>query len=74
MSLDHTFQENRDYGEASNTSLYASGPLIEGLLGLAVRGSLYDRGESDLQFDNDSTVSKRGASPSRGATPPSAHA
>ncbi|MFV9684059.1 TonB-dependent receptor domain-containing protein [Pseudomonas sp. NY15367] len=66
LSLDHTFQENRDYGEASNTSLYASGPLIEGLLGLAVRGSLYDRGESDLQFDNDSTVSKRGASPVEG--------
>src|SRR5574344_28262 len=66
VSGDHTFQENRDYGEASKSSLYASGPLIDGLLGLAVRGSLYDRGESDLSFDNDSTVSKRGAAPVEG--------
>jgi outer membrane receptor for ferrienterochelin and colicins len=66
VSLDHTFQENRDYGETSNSSLYASGPLVEGLLGLAVRGSVYDRGESDLSFDNDSPVSKRGASPVEG--------
>ncbi|SDU22730.1 TonB-dependent receptor domain-containing protein [Geopseudomonas guangdongensis] len=66
VSVDHTFQENRDYGEASKSSLYASGPLIDGLLGLAVRGSLYDRGESDLSFDNDSTVSKRGAAPVEG--------
>lgn len=66
VSLDHTFQENRDYGDTSNTSLYASGPLIDNLLGLAVRGSLYDRAESDLSFDNDSPVSKRGASPVEG--------
>lgn len=66
ISLDHTFQENRDYGETSSTSLYASGPLIDNLLGLAVRGSLFDRGASDLSFDDDSTVSKRGASPVEG--------
>jgi outer membrane receptor for ferrienterochelin and colicins len=66
LSLDHTFQENRDYGEASKTSLDASGPLVDGLLGLAVRGSLQDRGESDLTFDNDTTVSKRGAAPVEG--------
>jgi outer membrane receptor for ferrienterochelin and colicins len=66
ISLDHTFQENRDYGETSSTSLYASGPLVDKLLGLAVRGSLFDRKESDLSFDNDSTVSRRGASPVEG--------
>ncbi|MBF0675824.1 TonB-dependent receptor [Pseudomonas sp.] len=66
LSLDHTFQENRDYGEASKASLYASGPLVDGLLGLAVRGSLQDRGESALTFDNDTTVSKRGAAPVEG--------
>lgn len=66
ISLDHTFQEDRDYGETSSTSLYASGPLIDGLLGLAVRGSLFDRGASDLTFANDTTVSKRGASPVEG--------
>ncbi|SDS31982.1 outer membrane receptor for ferrienterochelin and colicins [Halopseudomonas litoralis] len=66
VSLDHTFQENRDYGDASKTSFYTSGPLVDGLLGLAVRGSLYNREESDLMFDNDSEVSKRGASPVEG--------
>ncbi|WGK63180.1 TonB-dependent receptor [Halopseudomonas sp. SMJS2] len=66
ISLDHTFQENRDYGDASKTSFYSSGPLVEGLLGMAVRGSLYNREESDLMFDNNSEVSKRGASPVEG--------
>ncbi|QJD58332.1 TonB-dependent receptor [Pseudomonas sp. gcc21] len=66
VSLDHTFQENRDYGDASKTSFYTSGPLIDGVLGLAVRGSLYDRSASDLMFDNDSEVTKRGASPVEG--------
>lgn len=66
ISLDHTFQENRNYGDASKTSFYTSGPLVEGLLGLTVRGSLYNREESDLMFDNDSEVSKRGASPVEG--------
>ena len=66
LSLDHTYQDNRDYGDASKVSLYTSGPLIDGLLGLQVRGSLYDRGESDLSFDNDSTVSRRGAAPVEG--------
>lgn len=66
VSLDHTFQEDRDYGDASKTSFYSSGPLVEGLLGMAVRGSLYNREESDLMFDNNSEVSKRGASPVEG--------
>lgn len=66
ITLDHTFQENRDYGETSNTSFYTSGPLIQDLLGLSVRGSLYDREASDLQFSNGANVTKRGASPVEG--------
>ncbi|MFA5632145.1 MAG: TonB-dependent receptor [Porticoccaceae bacterium] len=66
LAVEHTFQENRDYGAASRASVYAGGPLIDGLLGLAVRGNLYDREESDLTFDNDATVSKRGAAPVEG--------
>ena len=66
ISLDHTFQENKDYGTARNATFYTSGPLIEGLLGLNLRGSIYDRSESDLKFDNDSSVSKRGVSPVEG--------
>lgn len=65
-SIDNTFQENSDYGRATSTSLYASGPLIENLLGLSLRGSYFDRGESDLSFDNDTPVSRRGASPVEG--------
>ena len=63
LTLDHTFQENRDFGETSNTSFYASGPLVDNLLGLQVRGSLFDRGESDLSYGNSVEVSKRGPSP-----------
>lgn len=63
VSLDHTFQENRDYGADTRTNFYATGPLVEGLAGLAVRGSVHDREESDLSFKNNSTVSRRGAAP-----------
>ncbi|MBS9723578.1 TonB-dependent receptor domain-containing protein [Stutzerimonas stutzeri] len=66
LSLDHTYQDNRSYGDASKASFYTSGPLIDGLVGLQVRGSVYDRGESDLTFNDDSTVSRRGAAPVEG--------
>lgn len=66
ISLDHTFQENRDYGDSSSTSIYASGPLVDNLVGLAVRGRLHNREESDLMFDNDTVVNRRGASPVEG--------
>ncbi|MEJ6654672.1 MAG: TonB-dependent receptor [Pseudomonas sp.] len=63
VTLDHTFQENSDYGDTSNTSIYASGPLIDDTLGLAVRASLFDREASDLTFDDGSEVPKRGVAP-----------
>ncbi|WVM90389.1 hypothetical protein UMZ34_09580 [Halopseudomonas pachastrellae] len=63
VTLDHTFQENSDYGATSNASLYTSGPLVEDLLGLQLRASLFDRQESDLSFGDGSDVSKRGPSP-----------
>ncbi|GIZ11537.1 TonB-dependent receptor domain-containing protein [Pseudomonas sp. NCCP-436] len=66
VGVEHTFQENRDYGESSKTNFYTSGPLVENLLGLQMRGSFYDRKASDLTFDNDSTVSRRGAAPVEG--------
>ena len=66
LTLDHTYQDNRDYGDASKSSLYAAGPLIDDLLGLQVRGSLYDREASDLSFGNDSIVTKRGGAPVEG--------
>lgn len=66
VSLDHTFQENRDYGSDTRTNFYVTGPLAPGLAGLALRGSLYDREASDLTFDNNTTVSRRGAAPVEG--------
>lgn len=63
LSLDHTFQQNRDYGDTSGASFYASGPLLEDKLGLAIRGSLFDRSESNLKFSDNSVVNKRGVSP-----------
>lgn len=66
VSLDHTFQENRDYGADTRTNFYVTGPLAQGLAGLAIRGSVYDREASDLTFDNNSAVSRRGAAPVEG--------
>lgn len=66
VTLDHTFQEDRDYGETSNASLFASGPLIDGLLGLQLRGSLFTRDESTLTYDNGVALSQRGPSPVEG--------
>ncbi|GLU40712.1 TonB-dependent receptor [Pseudomonas sp. NBRC 100443] len=66
LSLDHTVQEHRDYGDSSGTSLYASGPLVADRLGLNLRGSFFDRSASDLSFDDGATVSRRGASPVEG--------
>ncbi|MDM1708131.1 TonB-dependent receptor domain-containing protein [Thiopseudomonas alkaliphila] len=66
VTVDHTFQEERDFGDTSNTSFYASGPVVEDLLGLTVRGSFFDRQKSDLSYGNGVEVSKRGPSPVAG--------
>lgn len=68
VTTDYTLQENRDYGDAQKTSIYASGPLIDNTLGLAVRGSYLNREKSNLQFSDGSTVSRRGASAVEGTT------
>lgn len=62
VSVDQTFHENRDYGQTSNASVYASGPLIADQLGFAVRGRVFDRAASNLEFADGSTVSRRGVS------------
>lgn len=63
VTLEHTFQENRDYGDTGKTSFYTSGPLIENVLGLALRGSVLDREAADLDFENGSEAPKRGVAP-----------
>ena len=62
FTQDYTYQEDRDYGDTRSTSLYASGPLVDGLLGLQVRGSLFNRDESELEFAPGVPMSRRGGS------------
>ncbi|SUI82251.1 Colicin I receptor precursor [Serratia quinivorans] len=45
---DATFQENSNSGDLFQTNAYASGPLIEGLLGLRVNGLLSRRAEDQI--------------------------
>src|SRR5690554_7733043 len=47
ISVDTTFQEDRDAGNSQNLTLYTSGPLIEDTLGLQLRGRLFDRDASE---------------------------
>lgn len=60
LELDHLAQQRQGYGGSTNASLYGAGPLIDGRLGLAVRGRVLSRGASNLQFADGSTVSRRG--------------
>ncbi|MDR7342649.1 outer membrane receptor for ferrienterochelin and colicins [Pantoea alhagi] len=45
---DATLQENRDSGDLFQTNAYASGPLIDGLLGMKVTGLLSRRAEDKI--------------------------
>ncbi|WP_111640733.1 TonB-dependent receptor domain-containing protein [Marinimicrobium alkaliphilum] len=45
-------QEDSQFGDDRKTEFYASGPLIDGHLGLTVRGSLYNREESDPGYSD----------------------
>ncbi|MBW7984682.1 ligand-gated channel protein [Enterobacillus tribolii] len=45
---DATFQENSNSGDLFQTNAYASGPLIEGLLGLRLSGVLSRRAEDQI--------------------------
>ncbi|MCH8497670.1 MAG: TonB-dependent receptor [Marinobacter sp.] len=66
VTIEQTLQQHRDYGNDTRTSLYTSGPLVAELLGLQVRGRVYDRQASDLRFADGSIVNRRGAAPVEG--------
>lgn len=68
VTVQQTLQEDRDYGNDTTTEFFTTGPLVENMLGLQVRGRVYDRGESDLRFDDGSVVNRRGAAPVEGRT------
>ena len=66
VGINHTLQEHGDYGHTRGMNVYANGPLARDLLGLAVRGSWFDRGPSELDFADGSNVSRRGAAATEG--------
>ncbi|WP_409160040.1 TonB-dependent receptor [Pectobacterium sp. B2J-2] len=64
ITLDHTFQEDRDYGDASKFSIYSSGALIEDKLGLALRGNIFRRDASAVNSSSTGQeLSTRGPNP-----------
>ncbi|MDM7858187.1 TonB-dependent receptor domain-containing protein [Thiopseudomonas acetoxidans] len=66
VTADYTLQEERDFGDSGGTSFYASGPVVDELVGLNVRGSFWDRQESKLKYSDGTRVSSRGMSPVSG--------
>ena len=66
VGINHTLQEHGDYGHTRGMNVYANGPLARDLLGLAVRGSWFDRGPSELEFADGPNVSRRGAAATEG--------
>ena len=49
VRVEATLQEDSDSGNAYQTQLSTSGPVIDGLLGLQVSGAFYDRQEDDIE-------------------------
>ncbi|MBW6392742.1 TonB-dependent receptor domain-containing protein [Billgrantia antri] len=47
VSMDTTFQQDRDAGNSQGINLYTSGPLVDDVLGLQLRGRLFDRDASE---------------------------
>jgi outer membrane receptor for ferrienterochelin and colicins len=50
-TLARTFEENDAYGEDTTLDFFANGPLLPGVLSLAVRASLYDRQASNPVYE-----------------------
>ncbi len=67
LTSDATVQGNTEFGNTYSGNVYLNGPVLPGRLGLAVRGSLLKRAESDLnptgEFADATEISKRGPSP-----------
>lgn len=67
FTVEGTLNEHRDYGDSQAGSVYLSGPLKEGLLGLQVRARKYHRDASDIQWNgrNPATTLLTGQNPVR---------
>ena len=72
VGIENTFNQDRDFGDRREISLYTSGPIIQDTLGVQVRGRFYERDESTLTYTDGSgtpiDVSQRGPNPVEGDT------
>jgi len=66
IGVDRTLQENSQFGDSDTINTYLSGPIVKDKLGLALRGSIYERNASEIKYDDGGEVSQRGNSPVEG--------
>lgn len=52
ITQSQTFQTNKDFGDDRTTDIAIMGPLVDGKLGLALRGSQYKKDASNPQYDS----------------------
>ncbi|TNC86076.1 MAG: TonB-dependent receptor [Thalassolituus sp.] len=52
VSVSRTFQEYAEYGADTTADFNVSGPLIDDVLGLELRGSIYKRDASEPEYDS----------------------
>jgi outer membrane receptor for ferrienterochelin and colicins len=55
LTLESTFQDNRDFGDSRAASLFLGGPIAQDVLGLQFYSKTYDRDESTLSWPGQST-------------------
>ena len=63
VRLETGLPQDTDWGTEQKTDLYANGPLIDGLLGLALRGGVYHREASAYVLAPGASVSGRNPAP-----------
>lgn len=63
VTLETQIEQNSDAADTNKANFYLSGPIVADKLGVALRGSVLRRGDSNLEFGDGSNVSKRGPSP-----------
>lgn len=70
LTTDATVQQEEGFGNVYSGNGVLSGPLVPGVLGMSLRGSLLHRRASDLapsgEFGESTVISKRGPSPVQG--------
>ncbi|PKO57609.1 MAG: TonB-dependent receptor, partial [Betaproteobacteria bacterium HGW-Betaproteobacteria-19] len=59
VTVDGTFQSDSDFGDSRAASVYLSGPLVQDVLGLQVRGRMFDRDKSEIEWPGQSTTEGR---------------